>query len=69
MGCTGAFWFFQRQAATATTCVCMDNASAVLGQACAMLRSISASSGTSMPLPPSSAGTAAASRPEERRSS
>ena len=69
IGCTGAFWWRQRHAATATMCVCMENASAVLEQARAMFLSISASSGISMPWPPSSAGTPAASMPDARSSS
>jgi hypothetical protein len=69
IGCSGAFWWRQRHAATATMCVCIENASAVLEQARAMVASMSASSGTSMPWPPSSVGTAAASMPEARSSS
>ena len=37
IGCTGAFWFLQRHAASATMCVCIEKASAVLGQARAMV--------------------------------
>ncbi len=69
IGATGAFWWRQRQAGIATWCVCMEKASAVLGQARAMVLSISDSSAICMPLPPSSAGTAAASMPEARSSS
>jgi hypothetical protein len=62
-GATGASWWRQRHALIATWCVCIAKASAVLGHACASVRSISQSSASSRPLPPIFCGTPAATSP------